>query len=95
MTDKEIERAIDAYRWVCPYHAPCKRLDGTYYHHSCFEWGSDKYNYKCAPRICKRLRRFINILKQPEQDSYKINDIDSRTEKEAYDRQSTENTRRG
>lgn len=91
MTEKELERVIDAYRWVCPYHTPCKRLDGTYYHHSCFEWGSDKYNYKCVPRICKRLRRFINILKQPEQDSYKINDIDSRTEKEAYERQSTEN----
>ena len=87
MTDKDIKRAVDAFRWTCPYHTSCKRLDGTYFHYSCRDWDAKKYNYKCGTRICKRLRRFINILKQPEQDSYDLNGIDSITEKEAYDRQ--------
>lgn len=73
MTEKDFERAIDAFKWSCPHHTPCKRLDGTYYHSSCYDHDCEKHNYICGTRICKRLRKFINILKEPEQDSYETN----------------------
>lgn len=73
MTDKDFERIIDAFKWVCPHHVPCKRLDGTRYHSECFDHDCEKHKYKCGTRICKRLREFINILKEPEQDSYDSN----------------------
>jgi len=73
MTDKDMERAIDAFRWACPDHFPCKRLDRTLYHDCCFAYDCKKRNYKCGKNVCKRLRKFINILKEPEQDSYEQN----------------------
>ena len=73
MTGIELRRAIDAFKWTCPDHVACKRLDGTKYHDGCFAYDCKEHNYKCGDRICKRLRRFINILKEPEQDSYDEN----------------------
>ena len=89
MSEKDIEKAVDAFRWVCGNHGACKRLDGTKYHSSCFDYDCKEHDYKCRDRICKRLRRFINILKEPDQDSYRINTIDTRTEQEAYDTDTT------
>ena len=57
----DLDRAIEAFRWACPNNSVLKKLDGTKEVHECF--ASD-----CKKRkICPRLRKFINILKEPEQ----------------------------
>lgn len=67
MKQADIDRAVEAFRRCCPHSTPCKRLDGTTFVMNCWEWGSKEHGYKCENRICKRLRKFINILKEPEQ----------------------------
>lgn len=67
MNKKDIERAVDAFRRNCPHNTLCKRLDGTITPNSCFEWDAKKHNYRCEGYICKRLRKYINQLKEPEQ----------------------------
>lgn len=65
MSPNDIEIAIKAFRFTCPYSTCCRHLDGTVSVDSCFYWDCKKHNYKCGDRICKRLREFINILKEP------------------------------
>ncbi len=61
-----LEDIIFAFKWSCEHQHPCKRLDGTYYIDSCFANDCKNRNYKCDGS-CKKLREFIQILKQPKQ----------------------------
>ena len=67
MKQTDIDKAVEAFRWACPYSSPLIHLDRTKSAYNCWEYGSEKHNYKCGSHICKRLRKFINILKEPEQ----------------------------
>ena len=64
MTKEDIDRVLFALRWTCESSVPCRRLDGTYYVDSCFAYDCKKRNYKCDGN-CKKVRQFIEILKQP------------------------------
>lgn len=66
MTKEDIDKAIKAYRFSCPYVSSCKHLDGTITPDSCFALDCRERNYKCKGEICPNLRKFINILKDPE-----------------------------
>lgn len=72
MKQEDIDLAIMAYRYSCPYSTLLKHLDGTKEPHSCWELNSKKHRYKCNGYICKGLRKFINILKEPKQDSLPV-----------------------
>lgn len=67
MENNEIKQAVEAYRRCCPSGATCKNLDGTTFVMECYANDCKEHNYKCGSRICKRLRKFINILKEPKQ----------------------------
>jgi hypothetical protein len=69
MKQEDIDKAIMAYRYSCPDGTLLKYLDGTKEPHSCWEFNSKKHGYKCNGYMCKRLRKFVNILKEPTQDS--------------------------
>lgn len=62
----DIDRAIDAFRRTCPDSAEIKYLDGTTEPYECFGSKCEEHSYRCN-YVCKRLRRFIDILKEPEQ----------------------------
>ena len=62
----DIDRAIDAFRRVCPHSIELKHLDGTTEPYECFGSKCKEHSYRCN-YICKSLRRFIDILKEPEQ----------------------------
>ena len=62
----ELYRAIDAFRRTCPDSIELKHLDGTTEPYACFGINCKEHSYRCD-YICKRLRRFIEILKEPEQ----------------------------
>ena len=62
----DIDRAIDAFRRVCPHSIELKHLDGTTEPYECFGSKCKEHSYRCN-YICKGLRRFIDILKEPEQ----------------------------
>lgn len=63
----DLDRAIEAFRWACPNNSVLKKLDGTKEVYECFAWDCEKRKYRCKGNICPRLRKFINILKEPEQ----------------------------
>lgn len=67
MTKEDIERAIEAYRWSCPNNSVLKKRDGTKEVYECFALDCEKRKYRCKGNICPRLRKFINILKEPKQ----------------------------
>ena len=67
MRKEDIDRAVAAFRRACPYSSILKHLDGTTEPYNCWEWKSETHNYKCNGYICKKLRQFINQLKEPEQ----------------------------
>lgn len=67
MTPEDIEVAIKAYRFTCPHGGRCRHLDGTVTASNCFGIDGRKHDYKCEGRICKRLREFVNILKEPRE----------------------------
>jgi len=69
MKKEDIEKAVFAFRYACPYSSLLKHFDGNKEPHNCWEWKSELHDYTCKGFICKRLREFINILKEPEQDS--------------------------
>ena len=62
----DLDRAIDAFRRTCPDSIELKHLDGTTEPYGCFGSKCKEHSYRCD-YICKRLRRFIDILKEPEQ----------------------------
>ena len=62
----DIDRAIDAFRRACPHSIELKHLDGTTEPYECFGSKCKEHSYRCN-YICKSLRRFIDILKEPEQ----------------------------
>ena len=68
MTKQDIDRAIMAFRYSCPNSTLLRHLDGTKEPYNCWEWNSQEHGFKCNGYICKRLRQFINILKEPQQD---------------------------
>ena len=63
----DLDRAIEAFRWVCPNKSVLKKIDGTKEVYECFAQDCEKREYRCKGNICPRLRKFINILKEPEQ----------------------------
>lgn len=63
----DLDRAIEAFRWACPNNSILKKLDGTKEVYECFAGDCEKRHYRCKGNICPRLRKFINILKEPEQ----------------------------
>lgn len=63
----DLDRAIEAFRWACPNNSVLKKLDGTKEVYECFALDCEKRKYRCKGNICPRLRKFINILKEPEQ----------------------------
>ena len=67
MKQADIDRAVDAFRRCCPYNSILIQIDRTTIPYNCWEGDCKKHDYKCKGRICKRLRKFINILKEPEQ----------------------------
>lgn len=68
MEQADIEKAIKAFRWTCPYNSILKRLDGTKEPYECFANDCKTRHYRCKGNVCHRLRRFINILKEPQQE---------------------------
>jgi hypothetical protein len=62
----DIDKAIDAFRRTCPNSTELRHLDGTTEVYECFGLDCEKHSYRCN-YICKRLRKFISILKEPEQ----------------------------
>ena len=62
----DIDRAIDAFRRTCPDSTELKYSDGTTEPFECFRAKCKEHSYRCDYN-CKRLRRFIDILKEPEQ----------------------------
>lgn len=69
MNKQEIEKAVLAFRYCCPYSSLLRHFDGTKEPYNCWEWKSEKHGYKCNGYKCKALRQFISILKEPLQDS--------------------------
>lgn len=67
MSQDDIAIAIKAFRFTCPHGTRCRHLDGTVSIVSCFGLECKKHDYKCGDRVCKRLREFINILKEPRE----------------------------
>ena len=67
MENIDLDRAIEAFRLACPNKSLLKKLDGTKEVYECFASDSEKRKYRCKGNICPRLRKFINILKEPEQ----------------------------
>lgn len=67
MTKQDIERAVEAYRWACPNNSILIHLDGIREVCECFAFDGKERNYRCEGNVCPRLRKFINILKEPEQ----------------------------
>ena len=63
----DLDRAIEAFRWACPNNSVLKKIDGTKEVYGCFAFDCKKRKYRCKGDICHRLRKFINILKEPEQ----------------------------
>lgn len=63
----DLDRAIEAFRWACHSSSILKHLDGTKEAYGCFAGDCEKRHYRCKGNICPRLRKFINILKEPEQ----------------------------
>lgn len=64
-----IDKAIMAFRYSCPYSSKLRHLDGTYEPYNCWEWNSQKHDYKCNGYMCRNLKTFLNILKEPSQDT--------------------------
>lgn len=62
----DIDKAIDAFRRTCPNSTILRHLDGTTEAYECFGLDCESHSYRCN-YICKRLRRFIDMLKEPEQ----------------------------
>jgi hypothetical protein len=69
MKQEDIDKAIMAYRYSCTYSSLLKHFDGTKEPYNCWEFNSAKHGYKCRGYMCKNLRTFVNILKEPTQDS--------------------------
>lgn len=63
----ELDAAIEAFRFSCPNVTILTKLDGTKEPYSCFANDCKERDYRCKPNICPRLRKFINILKEPQQ----------------------------
>lgn len=63
----DLDRAIEAFRWACPNKSVLKKIDGTKEVYECFASDCENRKYRCKGNICPRLRKFINILKEPEQ----------------------------
>ena len=63
----DLDRAIAAFRWTCPNKSVLKKIDGTKEVYECFAFDCNKRKYRCKGNICHSLRKFINILKEPEQ----------------------------
>ncbi len=67
MKKTDIDRAVEAFRWACPDSTILTRLDRTKEVFECFAVDCKKRKYQCKGNICPRLRKFINILKEPQQ----------------------------
>ncbi|MFR4036322.1 MAG: hypothetical protein ACLTZT_00125 [Butyricimonas faecalis] len=65
MNKEDIQKAIFAFRFTCKYNSILKKLDGTSEVYECFAHDSEKRGYRCDG-TCKRLKRFIQILKEPK-----------------------------
>lgn len=67
MNEEDLKLSIQAFRWACPHRGISRHLDGTTSAYNCWDIDCKNHNYKCQDRICRRLRVFINILKEPKQ----------------------------
>ena len=63
----DLDRAIEAFRWACPNSTALKKLDGTKEVYECCASECEKRKYRCKGNICPCLRKFLNILQEPEQ----------------------------
>lgn len=66
MNEEDIQKAIFAFKFTCEHNSILKKLDGTLEVYECFAYGSGKRKYRCDG-TCKKLKRFIQILKEPKQ----------------------------
>lgn len=66
MNKEDIQKAIFAFRYTCEHNSILTHLDGTQEVYECFAHDCKKGGYRCDG-TCRKLRRFIRILKEPKQ----------------------------
>lgn len=66
MNEEDIQKAIFAFMFTCEHNSILQKLDGTLEVYECFAHDCKKRGYRCDG-TCKKLKRFIQILKEPKQ----------------------------
>lgn len=66
MNKEDIQKAALAFRYACEHNTILKRLDGTKEVYECFVPDCKERKYQCDGS-CKKMKMFIEILKEPKQ----------------------------